>query len=65
MLFWSFIFPETYIYYISCIYIYCYMEENVHKNYLVGLIFWRSWGVAPKKIKFFMGIWIFQKTLEK
>ena len=33
-------------------------EENVHNNYLVGLICWTSW-VAPKKKKFLTGIWIF------
>ena len=36
-------------------------EENVHNNCLMGLIFSTSWRVAPTKIKFFMGIWIFQK----
>ena len=24
-------------------------EENVHSNYLMGLICWTSWRVAPKK----------------
>ena len=34
-------------------------EENVHNNYLMGLIFSTSWRVGPKKKKFHMGIWIF------
>ena len=34
-------------------------EENVHNNYLMGLIFSTSWRVAPTKKKFLMGIWIF------
>ena len=40
-------------------------EENVHNNCLMGLIFWTSWSVAPKKIKISMGIWIFQKKFQK
>ena len=47
--FWSFIFPETYICYISCIYFYCYRGEKVHNNYLMGLIFSTSWSVPPRK----------------
>ena len=34
-------------------------EENVHNNYLMGLIFSTSWRAGPKKKKFLMGIWIF------
>ena len=34
-------------------------EENVHNNYLMGLIFSTSWRVDPTKKKFPMGIWIF------
>ena len=34
-------------------------EENVHNNYLMGLIFGTSWRVALTKKKFLMGIWIF------
>ena len=63
--FWSFIFPETNICYISCIYLFCYMKEKVHNNYLMGFIFSTSWRVALTKIKFFMGIWIFQKRFQK
>ena len=47
--FWSFIFPETYIYYIACIYLYCYRGVKVHNNYLMGLIFSTSWSVPPRK----------------
>ena len=36
-------------------------EENVHNNYLMGLIFSTSWRVDPKKKKNLMGIWIFLK----
>ena len=54
--FWSFIFPETYICYISCIYLYFYMGEKVQNNYFMGLILSTSWRVAPTKIKFLMGI---------
>ena len=43
----------------------CYMGQNLQNNYLMGLIFWRSWRVALKKIKILMGIWIFQKTFKK
>ena len=43
----------------------CYMGEKVHNNYLMGLIFSTSWRVAPTKIKFLMGIWIFQKRFQK
>ena len=34
-------------------------EENVHNNYLMGLIFSTSWRVDPKKKKLLTGIWIF------
>ena len=34
-------------------------EENMHNNYLMGLIFSTSWRVDPKKKKFLTGIWIF------
>ena len=34
-------------------------EENVHNNYLMGLIFSTSWRVGPTKKKFHMLIWIF------
>ena len=34
-------------------------EENVHNNYLMGLIFSTSWKNLLRKIKFLMGIWIF------
>ena len=34
-------------------------EENVHNNYLMGLIFSTSWRVGPTKKKIPMGIWIF------
>ncbi len=61
----SFFFPETNICYISCTYLYCYMGEKVHNNYLMGLVFSTSWRVAPTKIKFLMGIWIFQKRFQK
>ena len=58
-------FHKTYICYISYIYLYCYMEQTVHNNYLIGLIFWKCWRVALKKFKFLMGIWIFQKRFQK
>ena len=45
--------------------LYFYMGEKVHYNYLMGLIFSTSWSVAPTKIKFLMGIWIFQKRFQK
>ena len=51
-------FSWNYIYYISCVYLYFYVEEKVH-NYLMSLIFSTSWRVAFKKFKFRMGIWIF------
>ena len=28
------------------------MGQNVHNNYLMGLIFWKCWRVALKKFKF-------------
>ena len=59
-----FIFPETYIYYISCIYLYCYMGEKVHNNYLMGLIFSTSWMVAPKKNKILWGYDFFKKLFK-
>ena len=40
-------------------------EENVHNNYLMGLIFSTSWSVGPTKIKILMGIWIFGKLFAK
>ena len=33
-------------------------EENVHNNYLMGLIFSTCWKNLRRKIKFHMGIWI-------
>ena len=52
-------FPETYIYYTSCIYLLQKLKKNVQANFLMGLIFRTSWRVAPTKKKFLMGIWIF------
>ena len=59
--FWSFIFPETYIYYISCIYLYCYRGEKVHNNYLMGLIFGTSRRVALAKKNSLWGYVFFKK----
>ena len=61
MLLWSFIFPETYIYYRKCIYLFCFLGKNVHNNYLMGLIFWKCWRVTLMKFKIRIRIWIFQK----
>ena len=47
----SFFFLETYIYYISCIYLHRYMEQNVQNNYLMGLVFWTNWGPDQQKSK--------------
>ena len=42
--FWSFIFPGTYIYYRSYIYIYLSLQEEiVQNNFLMGVKFWRRW----------------------
>ena len=58
--FWSFDFPETYTYILLIMYIPNTLhEENVHNDYVMGLIFSTSWRVAPKKKKFLTGIWIF------
>ena len=35
------------------------LKKNVQANFLMGLIFWTSWRVAPMKNFFLMGIWIF------
>merc|ERR1712212_1436120 len=59
--FWSFIFPETYICYISCIYLYCYRGEKVHNNYLMGLIFSTSWSAPPRKKNSLWGYGFFKK----
>ena len=40
-------------------------EENVHNNYLMGLIFSTSWRVDPKKKKFLTGIWILEFCTQK
>ena len=37
-------------------------EENVHNNYLMGLIFSTSWRVELTKKKVPIGIWIFGKN---
>ena len=37
------------------------MGQNVHNNFLMGLIFWKCWRVALKKFKFPMGIYGFLK----
>ena len=34
-------------------------EENVHNNYLMGLMFGTSLRIAPMKFKMLLGIWIF------
>ena len=52
-------FPETYIYYTSCIYLLQKLKKNVQANFLMGLIFRTSWRVAPMKNFFLMGICIF------
>ena len=45
--FWVFDFYETYIYYRSCLYL-TLQEEIVHKNCLMGLKVWWSWGSRKK-----------------
>ena len=60
MLFWPFNFTKT-LYYISCIYLYCYIGKNMQNSFLMGLMFWISWRVSPQKIKIFMEICIFKK----
>ena len=40
-------------------------EENVHNNYLMGLIFSTSWKNLLRKIKFLIGIWILRKKNTK
>ena len=63
--FWSLNFSETYVYYI-CIYLLRYMGENVKNNFPMGSKYSRNLGGLPqKKNKMYMGIWIFQKNLQK
>ena len=40
------------------------MGENVHNNYLMGLIFLTSWRVVPNKIKFIWGYEFFKKLFK-
>ena len=40
------------------------MREKVHNNYLMGLIFWKYWRVALKKLKFY-GDMDFSKKVSK
>ena len=42
-----------------------YIWKNVHNNYLMGLIVSTSLRVAPTKIRFLIGIWIFKKSFQK
>ena len=72
-----FIFPETYIYYRSYIYIYRYQrklctttlihlslqQDIVHNNFLMGVKFWTSWGVAPTIFKITLLRWLFSKMV--
>ena len=44
MLFWSFIFPETYICYRGYFNLNFYIGKKVQKNFLMGLKIWWSWG---------------------
>ena len=41
------------------------MRKNVHKNFLMGLIFWKCWRVALKKFKFLNGDMDFSKKVSK
>ena len=65
MLFWSFIFRETYIFYRGYFNLNCYIGKKVQKNFLVGLKIWLCWGPG-KTIKIAAGktVLIFHAKLQ-